>query len=779
MEMNGDTYDGRRSGEHSFTLDEEESALPTTTPAPAAAGRQTLTPTLGKLADRLDGGVDLGGVSAERGDLGVARRAIAGLMSAVPETNGGGAMNAPSRTSTSGLSEEYALAQQANAQGLSKSNGAAAEPVDVDEMSVEQLREAVKAQRKYSMSFQAAMPAPTGNVINLDEVPPIFVNNKQAAATIGGPAGYARQHALNQHAAAMASQPQPAQPQPAPNDVNQQLLSYLMAMMSAQQSRGEKSSKLKSIKEQLSEFAAEAPKLGGQGLHDTVRWVGMTKDTAGNLSRERGFMTKVRTLFVNETAKDFDTKQRDQDGKVTTNPVDYLHKFSKLTNKAKYRDSRRRSEANYQEWKAFEDTHQAKPINASTLASVMADPEAMASLGQGMVNPHPYPDYSDCFDVFCKLLIATDYVLTADQHRLAFPPILDKDLQWKEYKAATQGNGKGRRGQAKQEEDTMESFNDRWDARHLKVQETVFRDCAWFGTVIDTHMRYEMLPELVREHIQQTPGAWPQTAEDWNWDFIMKFAKPFVDNGGLEKASKLKSTMTKLRKTVAAIQVAGVKSQRGKGAGDDVCAVRINGKTVEIGDNSGFSKAYRYELDGKTQFEKKWKVYDQERRDWYFKNKFKLVNGKPVPGKNQYMSVRDACARCLAVGHEEDQCPGTLPAGTVTREEGSDLKSRIALQSKFPNVAPKKGKAQANAVNSVSSPSDGIDEAEAASLRNQLLAQQSTIASLTQGMASIAKYGGLTEDLFDGDVRTAVKDSTSANAVQTVCHDGLVAAEGV
>ena len=337
METNDDTYDGRRSGEHSFTLDEEESALPTTTPAPAAAGRQTLTPTLGSFADRLDGGVDLGGVSAERGDLGVARRAIAGLMSAVPETNGGGAMNAPSRTSTSGLSEEYALAQQANAQGLSKSNGAAAEPLDVDEMSVEQLREAVKAQRNYRMSFQAAMPAPTGNVINLDEAPPIFVNNQQAAATIGGPAGYVRQHALNQHAAAMASQPQPAQPQPAQpqpaqNDVNQQLLSYLMAMMSAQQSRGEKSSKLKSIKEQLSEFAAEAPKLGGDGLHDTVRWVGMTKDTAGNLSRERGFMTKVRTLFVNETAKDFDTKQRDQDGKLTTNPVDYLSraKFSEI-----------------------------------------------------------------------------------------------------------------------------------------------------------------------------------------------------------------------------------------------------------------------------------------------------------------------------------------------------------------------------------------------------------------------------------------------------------------
>ena len=202
-------------------------------------------------------------------------------------------------------------------------------------------------------------------------------------------------------------------------------------MMAAQNQRGSKSSRIKSINEQLKTFGEDAVTLGGSGVSDLTRWIAMTKELAGHLTVERGFMTKIRSLMVNETAKDYDSKTRNQDGKSRDGTgTDYLHRFVQTVAKKEYRDVRSKIEGEYKVWKAWEDKEQSGQFTAPAMMAALGNPELAMQMGQSMSNPNPFPDYTPCFDVFCKILVASDYVLLADQHRWAFPPLDEPNLRW-------------------------------------------------------------------------------------------------------------------------------------------------------------------------------------------------------------------------------------------------------------------------------------------------------------------------------------------------------------
>jgi hypothetical protein len=458
--------DGQRQ-ENSFSLDDDnaedfEGGPPAMTPVPAAAGSEPpFSPNGQRLADQLNGGVDFAGGGGVEGDQDVARRALAGLMAAnvaVPEE----ATRASRMTSRSGTST-YPQ------KGVGPRGPTTSAATTIDDMTMDELREALRAQRAHDQVQQtstgpgalgSAFPAGVGNSVNLDRAvradSPHTVNNAQAYnATFGGPAAYARQAAKLQQQAAeiennrryavMHDQQQQFDRQNAPaptTDQSTQLLTFLTAMMAEQSKRGSKSSKLKSVTEQLKEFSADAVTLGGSGVSDITRWIALTKESAGSLTVERGFMTKVRSLMINETSSDYDSKTKDQDGRTRTGTgTDYLHRFIQTVGKQEYRKCRAEIEAAYKLWKGWEDKEGSGGFDASAMMAAFGNPEVAMQMGQSMSNPHAFPDYTPCFETFCKILVQSDYVLLADQHRWAFPPLDEPNLRWQAYKPAVSKSG--------------------------------------------------------------------------------------------------------------------------------------------------------------------------------------------------------------------------------------------------------------------------------------------------------------------------------------------------
>lgn len=263
-------------------------------------------------------------------------------------------------------------------------------------MTMGELREALRAQSVQDQVLQtstglnalgSAFPAGIGNPVNVDSAvrssSPHTVNNAQAHnAATGGPAAYVRQAArlqqqaaeteANRRAAVALNQfqqqaYQPHAPTP-PTDQSTQLLTFLTSMMAAQNQRGSKSSRIKSINEQLKTFGEDAVTLGGSGVSDLTRWIAMTKELAGHLTVERGFMTKIRSLMVNETAKEYDPKTRNQDGKSRDGTgTDYLHRFVQTVAKKEYREVRSKIKGEYKVWKAWEDKEQSGQFNAPAM----------------------------------------------------------------------------------------------------------------------------------------------------------------------------------------------------------------------------------------------------------------------------------------------------------------------------------------------------------------------------------------------------------------------------
>ena len=625
-------------GNTSFSLDDDaqdgDGGAMTPAPAPAAAGANpSYSLTTARSID-MDSGVAFGGTMVEEGDLGNAQRAIRGLASAEPEAmEAGRALLTTTSTFGAGISS-------ASTQSLLTNDNMSAMELQSpeDSMSEQELRNTLKALRQAGKEKvlhglrlagrTSAFPAPlppasqaVGKPVSIDqELAEEVVDPAIAARITGGPAEYAEyarqqqalpgsntmrlghvgdlQRALQQsQAAANSSSPASASApgsNPMPTDATAQMLALLTTMMSTQGASSSKSSRSKTISKMLSDFSEEAVKLGGDGVSDLTRWISLTRETAGTLTSERQFMTKVRTLMVNETAKDFDSGTRDIDGRGRSGAgTDYLAKFLTTTNKRSYRDIRRAVEVQYKQWKTFED--ETGPPDSMAMMQALGNPTALAALTAAQRNPFPKPDYACCFDEFCRLLTQQDYILTSEQHRWAFPPLNDTDLIWRPGRPGRPpSQGGKKKATAAIAPDTWETYNDRWDKRALKVQETPYGDLNQFEGTTSVHLRYEMLPPAIRNHVTCTPGAYPQRPEDWTLAFLEKTIKPFIDSGGLKEVVKMSHLEKKMKQTIAAVNAVKTHSVSSSGGSKKgtakVTSVTINGKTYPFADNK-YSKA--------------------------------------------------------------------------------------------------------------------------------------------------------------------------------------------
>ena len=248
-----------------------------------------------------------------------------------------------------------------------------------------------------------------------------------------------------------------------------------------------------------------------------------------------------------------------------------------------------------------------------------------------MSSPHASPDYTPCFETFCKNLVQSGYVLLADQHRWAFPPLDEPNLRWQAYKPSVPKSG-NKSDKAAVPAYTWGSYNDKLDKYELKVSETPCASISTFGTSVSIHQRYEMMPKDIRDYVACTPNAFPMREEDWTKAFLGKTVKPYIDSGRAKEVSEMGNLKKKMKKTIAAVNTVSVKavkssksSKSSSGSSNDsnvVCGVCINGKTFPFPKND-YSKEYRTNF--KTPHPK-----GEQRWDYYRNNKFKLVDGKPI-----------------------------------------------------------------------------------------------------------------------------------------------------
>lgn len=231
------------------------------------------------------------------------------------------------------------------------------------------------------------------------------------------------------------------------------------------------------------------------------------------------------------------------------------------------------------------------------MMAALGNPELAMQMGQSMSNPNPFPDYTPCFDVFCKILVASDYVLLADQHRWAFPPLDEPNLRWQSYKPSVPKTG-NKPGKSAVPADSWESFNDKWDTHSPKVSETPYAGISQFDSSVSIHQRYEMLPKDIRDYVVCTPGAFPMREEDWTKEFLGRTIKPYIDSGRAREVNESGNLKKKIKKTIAAVSAVNVKAAKSKSKSNSnsdssvVCGVCINGKTFPFPKND-YSKEYR------------------------------------------------------------------------------------------------------------------------------------------------------------------------------------------
>lgn len=154
-------------------------------------------------------------------------------------------------------------------------------------------------------------------------------------------------------------------------------------------------------------------------------------------------------------------------------------------------------------------------------------------------------------------------MLLATKHRLAYPPLTKGGgLIWVDY---TPKKGKDGKAVAC---DTWESYKQKWDDWQSKCSIGPFSGDTDKEKTI--HRAYECLSQDLRVYVQTTPGAYPQTLEQWTWEYIGKTVKPYLDSGAYRAANQTKVNTKKLTD-----HVNGVRQQQ-------VAAVPVMAEVVEL-----------------------------------------------------------------------------------------------------------------------------------------------------------------------------------------------------